>query len=888
MFRFNNKILLIMYLTLPILLTAQHTADSTNITVMTFNVQMTSEYVDLNKREMVSDLIKFREVDIAGLQEYSFSELNNLAEILPDYSWIGAGTYDGETSGEFSSILYLTEKYELLEHSKFWLSENPDIPGSKSWLTEHVRMVLWSKFRDKLNDREFFVFNTHFDNGSSWARERSSALLLEKIEEIARREAVIITGDFNFEETSEAYKILVEGKLPSVKLFDTRYISAAPSFGPSGTFNGYTNPAPENAIDYIFVNPFSKVLIHGVINDKPNEIFISDHYPVVAELILYYPQMPLMPVLKAVPGDGEVILSWDNEADTKSSDILAGNINDFEGYKLYRSTDINMSDAVIIEDGWDIPLYRNPIFQCDLIDGIKGFTNYGFENGVGYYLGDDSGLKHFYKDTTVQNGRTYYYVLTAYDYGMPETGFDLPPHENSFFVKRDALGILERISSNMQIVIPASRAAGYSPPNTSLSAQNQTQGTGWIFPELVDMQAAKTNNEYKVKFHVEAVDHLRPEAVRHPSDMIYACNGFSVYISSLADSLVYQEGPEYYSGNNLLAKKYTQLKDYFHLNDKGVTTDIFDGIQLKIHAPYILAEFDSAGSGWVTGDSPISVLLSQDESKFFSWQYDIVFTENDSAYTSRTTRYSKIRSAGDLLLNPLNLILGQSFNFYVLNKSFPDSTGTFEKLDLLAYDVNRDKIFDLTDDKVLAGHAVQAGSQVYWGGTVFEIDFKNAAEQGRMPKANDVYRLDFYRPFMETDSLMFSVGPPNGLDRADVKNVMDNIKVVPNPYLAANSMETGITGSQLRQNRRIMFIHIPAQCTIKIFTISGILVKEIKVDNSVENRQTGWDLNSDAAGAAFWDLKTKEGLEAATGYYLYHVKSAKTGHEKLGKFAIIK
>jgi hypothetical protein len=66
------------------------------------------------------------------------------------------------------------------------------------------------------------------------------------------------------------------------------------------------------------------------------------------------------------------------------------------------------------------------------------------------------------------------------------------------------------------------------------------------------------------------------------------------------------------------------------------------------------------------------------------------------------------------------------------------------------------------------------------------------------------------------------------------------------------------------------------------------LVDEIEVDNTVANRTTPWDLNSEANGTVFWDLKTDEGLDVAAGYYMYHVKAHKTGKEKMGKFAILK
>jgi hypothetical protein len=73
-----------------------------------------------------------------------------------------------------------------------------------------------------------------------------------------------------------------------------------------------------------------------------------------------------------------------------------------------------------------------------------------------------------------------------------------------------------------------------------------------------------------------------------------------------------------------------------------------------------------------------------------------------------------------------------------------------------------------------------------------------------------------------------------------------------------------------------MFTHLPAECTIKIYTASGILVDIIEVHNSSDN------------GIVHWDLLTKEGLEIAAGVYIYYVKARETGDEKLGKFAVVK
>jgi hypothetical protein len=105
---------------------------------------------------------------------------------------------------------------------------------------------------------------------------------------------------------------------------------------------------------------------------------------------------------------------------------------------------------------------------------------------------------------------------------------------------------------------------------------------------------------------------------------------------------------------------------------------------------------------------------------------------------------------------------------------------------------------------------------------------------------------------------------------------MDNIMVVPNPYVMSNMMEEAVTNPFLNQRRRIIFTNIPSQCSIKIFTVSGVLVDEINVSNPPEN------------GLIHWDMLTRESLEIAAGMYIYHVEATETGDSKIGKFAVIK
>jgi hypothetical protein len=98
------------------------------------------------------------------------------------------------------------------------------------------------------------------------------------------------------------------------------------------------------------------------------------------------------------------------------------------------------------------------------------------------------------------------------------------------------------------------------------------------------------------------------------------------------------------------------------------------------------------------------------------------------------------------------------------------------------------------------------------------------------------------------------------------------IRVVPNPYLGAASFE-GASSPFDRPGGRIQFINLPPECTIRLYTISGNLVRVL-------------EHTSDEAGTKDYDLRTREGFKLASGNYYYHVTTP-DGQSHLGRFAII-
>ncbi|NOX88747.1 MAG: hypothetical protein GXO77_06955, partial [Calditrichaeota bacterium] len=386
--------------------------------------------------------------------------------------------------------------------------------------------------------------------------------------------------------------------------------------------------------------------------------------------------------------------------------------------------------------------------------------------------------------------------------------------------------------------------------------------------------------------------------------LIYRNNSIRVYDATAGDSLVYYEDKNHYTGNNFVyyqydffnAKKENWLMNY----GKDLTTGQFEGLLVHFKIPVETAQLDEVNTGWIKGGSPMKITLpdvkiEEGQQKGYRplmlpYDYDIIFTDSDTAYTSKFTKNRFWGENRDVVYTKADYIPGQSFNFYVVNRSVQDENGEDVVMEMIAHDLNDNGQFDILEDEVVVGVTNSIGflGKGKWAATAFVIDFQDCRSEEQLPKPGDVYHVTFQRPFMDTDTIRFKVNAPAPVDLQKLEEDMDQIRVVPNPYVATNTFETNVANFQLSQRRRIMFTHIPAQCTIKIFTVSGVLVDVIEVNNSVSHRGTDWDLNSEANGTAFWDLKTKEGLDVAAGYYIYHIKSLLTGKEKMGKFAVIK
>ncbi|CAG7618477.1 endonuclease/exonuclease/phosphatase family protein [Paenibacillus allorhizosphaerae] len=253
------------------------------VRVMTFNLR-TAAAKDTHPWEkrwaVAKALVNKEKPDIIGTQEGLHNQLTDLEVGLPDYKWIGAGR-DGGNQGEFMAIFYNKTRFKPLKQNHFWLSDTPDVPGSKSWGNNYVRMVTWVLFEDLTNQSKFYAVNTHLDHQSETARQRSAELIVKTMETFEPNVPVFLTGDFNAPVGSAPYKYFtVNGKMKDAVLEASERVNHA-----TGTFHNYKGGGTDT-IDWILYRGDVSVKRSEKVTFQLNGEYPSDHYPVMTDIVL--------------------------------------------------------------------------------------------------------------------------------------------------------------------------------------------------------------------------------------------------------------------------------------------------------------------------------------------------------------------------------------------------------------------------------------------------------------------------------------------------------------------------------------------------------------------------------------------------------------------------
>ena len=542
---------------------------------------------------------------------------------------------------------------------------------------------------------------------------------------------------------------------------------------------------------------------------------------------------PEKPILTAIPGDHQVILYWDDRAE-RTFDEFYQRIN-FEGYRIYRSTEPNFLENKIITDAYGKPIFRSPIAQFDVIDGVKGLHPINV-NGAMFDLGNDTGLKHSFIDNTVQNGQTYYYAVAAYDRGFETTTIEgnfegIPPSETTTILKKDINGNITT-DINTAVITPRAPAAGYLAPEVT-SFEGSGPGTGSISIEILNPDSVKHFNTYRLAF-----DENTP----------YRNSAHPEY--SLIDVI---------NGDTIIN----------HQRIEGVEeqTPVIDGFTIDIKSDTAVAiDFDK--TGWVTGNSNYIVQVG------FDSRYQAAYLGKKIDYPADFEIKLMEPGQGDLSFPATAFSQPIQSNIIVNNL-----TEEIENFQFIFRDVNSDKIFNDGDaiffvfgDSLGKKATNFSNLHVSWSFTLLK-DTTIAENLQRAPQYGDIFKVVNKKPFRRGEFYEFTL-KGQAFDKNKAQQGLDSIIVVPNPYVGAASWEP-LSTEVGRGERRIYFMHLPNQCTINIYTISGKLVDTIEHSSTISDGQKSWDLVS------------KDGMDIAFGVYVYQIDAPGVG-QKIGKFAVIK
>lgn len=265
-----------------------------SVRVMSFNIRYGTARDGENhwdkRRDFLVETITSFQPDLLGTQETLGFQRDYLAERLPDYDVLGVGRNDGQNDGEMTALYFRKDRFRKTEGGHFWLSETPEVAGSRSWDSALPRMVTWVRLTDlqQSGTGSILFLNTHFDHQGQMARLESARLLRRQIDSLAKGSRVIFTGDFNASENSPPYQALFAseqgGESPVVDSYRRFVPNAA---GEEGTFSGFRSSQRSGPrIDWIAVSREWKTVEAGIDRTSRDGRTPSDHFPVFAVLAL--------------------------------------------------------------------------------------------------------------------------------------------------------------------------------------------------------------------------------------------------------------------------------------------------------------------------------------------------------------------------------------------------------------------------------------------------------------------------------------------------------------------------------------------------------------------------------------------------------------------------
>jgi len=554
---------------------------------------------------------------------------------------------------------------------------------------------------------------------------------------------------------------------------------------------------------------------------------------------------------------GRVTLTWDGQASETTPDRNTGAL-DFEGYRIYKSINRGATWGEPVTDSRARWVGYLPVAQFDLDNSVAG------DDPVrGFWLGDNSGIAHSWTDTDVLDGCEYWYLITAYDYAPPDSTYESP------------MGGNPASSSSIVAVVPGTRPAGWV---------NGRLGTGATAGSAIDLYAPTNNYETTISvvlvdqsvitgdsYSVSVVDSGRYGGVTYDY-----WGGLTVRNTTRNDNLIWtatipQSG---IYGDDLIpvTEGFRVVTDQPHGGDGGVysltqTTDVDPDSAYTVS----FTEAYMEGSGPAANRANRTGFMNTLEYRFTG----LVTAGGDTNWAIDYYGREKVLCPYELWdIETDTRLWPVLYEFEGGGRWVSDDDNIATKV---PYSQDFLALHDPGDSGYWDYDPSSPSSRADWAyrWAFSEHDLNDAGWS-----VGDVWTLVPYKvlkAYAGSSYAFSTIAPALSESLIDY----DDIKVVPNPYYVHAEWDQSVN------QRKIMFTHVPADCTIDIYTLSGELVASLDHSGSAADIVGSKGYNSDRIGTVVWNIWTYEFTEAAFGLYLYVVKTS-DGVKKVGKFAIIR
>ena len=601
---------------------------------------------------------------------------------------------------------------------------------------------------------------------------------------------------------------------------------------------------------------------------------------------------PDLPTVQAVAGDGKVTLYWNDKAEASKDRYL--NDYDFEGYKIYRATDAGFEDAttIVIDEELGSFNIKTPLEVFDKIDGVHGYYPKSNKYGMQYYLGSEKGLVHTYVDSPVVNGRRYFYAVTAFDKGSIID--NIYPSETRKYIAVDATGKIQEKGTNVVLVTPTAPSLGYIPAGFDQEPEPvgmAKAGNGFVRLKILEPDLIEEGQKFELQFLDISSDSIDNDLnglvdLDDPNEIIPdETTGF------ILKDITNQTNPVnidtvWFKEYRMIQDSLMIIKNLYDDDDRQAASlrAISNGMEFFIYNPPAISGILNheeknivEGIKWSDNIDPLQTYLlnfsvfdisAYKPGTFYPRQFKIVFF--DQIADTSTNLSLELRNFNVNIAIPA---IPTNFKVYDAMSGQELPYGFRENLPLTTVPVGhfsaKDEIWfieNLQNDSTLTTFYLLNNSGN--DSTAF-INHYN-----RHLGAGDTLYLYPDFQFTSANRYQFSVKEQT-VDEQNAKANLKNIKVVPNPYVVSAAWERENIFRSGRGPRRIEFIHLPAQCTIRIYSIDGTLIRTLNHDTDIND------------GSESWDLLTKDQMDIAYGLYIYLVDAPDIG-EHVGRFIIIK